>query len=469
MNSNNLIESMNAFNLNHFYLIIAFFISSSPTVLAAVFEPYVGNTGTAVYNNAGDWQDSDNWILVSGTSAYNYPVSGDQINFGSSTQYGNNALEVNFDVTSDLGYTGFILESNSYESSVTIGDGGNLSIQSLNDNNKIFINVESGGTLSVSDKLILDATSTEVTVGGTLNLNGGFQFGGGGSQIFNNTGTTNVTGDFTMEAGDINITSGSFNISGDWIIPSSNGNNTNAIEISSGASMSVRSVDFVNQAITGDLSTKIQISGSFTAASGCDDAGSSVCEEIEASGGVLPVVLTSLFGLQTEEGYLIKWTTASEQNNSHFMIEASNSKNNWIEVAEIDGQGNTNTSTDYEILLKGEQYTYYRLVQYDFDGSFEIFGILAQDISNLSNGLQIFPNALNKGQSVNLFFSNASADTMLSLQLFDLSGNVIEQQVDRDYSSSYCQFALPYTLKSGIYLLNIIVGKDKYIKKIVVY
>ncbi|MBD0403924.1 T9SS type A sorting domain-containing protein [Flammeovirga sp. EKP202] len=459
---------MNSLHLNCLYLIALLSISTSQNVFSAVFEPYVGDYGTAVYNSASDWQNSSNWTEIGSTSSTGYPVSGDQINFGSSTQYRNNAIQVNFNVTDDTGYTGFILESNSYESSITIGNGGNLSIQSLNDNNKIFINVESGGTLSVSDKLILDATSTEVTVGGTLNLDGGLQFGGGGAQIFNNTGTTNVTGDFTMEAGDINITSGSFNISGAWIIPSSSGNGTNAIEVASGASMDVGGgIDFVNQAITGDLDTKIQISGSFKA-SGCDDSGSSVCTKIEASGGDLPVVLISLFGIQTDDGFLVKWTTASEQNNSHFMIEGSNDKKDWMEIAEIDGQGNTNVATDYEILLTGEQYSYYRLVQYDFDGAFEIFGVLNQNTSNTDSEVKVFPNELVQGQSVNLLFSNIDSDLSLTLQLFDLNGNTIEYYSDRNFSSSFYQFELPNALENGIYFLSIVVGQEKHVQKILV-
>ncbi|NME70472.1 T9SS type A sorting domain-containing protein [Flammeovirga aprica] len=457
---------MNALNLNCLYLITVLFISFSQAVSGATFRPNAVNEGTAFFYDFDDWKNTD-WVVIDATDQKeSYPTSGDIIQFGNSGEWKKNAVNIQFDLVSE-GITGLTFTSNSNGSELTIGSSGVVNATTISGNNKVTITVSSGGSLTVTSAVSITNDQSVINNDGTLNFQGGLTFPGGGSKTFNNTGNTYITGDFTMSSTDLNVTAGSFNISGDWIIPDANGNSYNAVEVASGASMTVGgSIDFVNQAIIGDLSSKIQISGTFTAGSGCDDGGSSVCETIEASGGLLPVELISLFGLQTEDGFLMKWSTASEQNSSHFIIEGSDTKNNWKELAEIDGQGNTTVTTDYEFLIQPSEYKYYRLVQYDLDDSYEILGVLNNEISNGTFQIQAFPNEVIQGQPVHILFSNSNGLKSVVIQLFNLNGEILKQESLSIEGNSHHQFMMPVASNNGFYILSVMAGKEKFKQKV---
>jgi hypothetical protein len=92
----------------------------------------------------------------------------------------------------------------------------------------------------------------------------------------------------------------------------------------------------------------------------------------------LPVELTLFEGFFTEQGNVIKWQTASEHNSLHYLLERSTTgefdENNTIQI--VQAAGNSTEIIDYVRLDKGYSQTinYYRLVQVDFDGKFEVYG-----------------------------------------------------------------------------------------------
>jgi hypothetical protein len=92
----------------------------------------------------------------------------------------------------------------------------------------------------------------------------------------------------------------------------------------------------------------------------------------------LPVELTLFEGFSTEQGNVIRWQTASEYNSSHYLLERSTTgefdENNTIQI--VQAAGNSTEMIDYVRLDKGYSQTinYYRLVQVDFDGKFEVYG-----------------------------------------------------------------------------------------------
>jgi hypothetical protein len=92
----------------------------------------------------------------------------------------------------------------------------------------------------------------------------------------------------------------------------------------------------------------------------------------------LPVELTLFEGFPTEQGNVIKWQTASEHNSLHYLLERSTTgefdESNTIQIVQT--AGNSTEIIDYVRLDKGYSQTinYYRLVQVDFDGKFEVYG-----------------------------------------------------------------------------------------------
>jgi len=93
----------------------------------------------------------------------------------------------------------------------------------------------------------------------------------------------------------------------------------------------------------------------------------------------LPIELIEFMGHNQKEYNHITWSTASELNNSHFILERSLNTTEWFEITTIMGNGNSSVQNNYEYLdysyIKG-MVNYYRLKQIDFDGHFEYSNII---------------------------------------------------------------------------------------------
>jgi hypothetical protein len=95
----------------------------------------------------------------------------------------------------------------------------------------------------------------------------------------------------------------------------------------------------------------------------------------------LPVELISFDGLSTDEGNLLIWKTASEHNSDYFVIESSIDGEKYNPVDVVKAAGNSVEILEYNLLdIKyTSNITYYRLVQYDFDGENKTYGPISVD------------------------------------------------------------------------------------------
>ena len=111
---------------------------------------------------------------------------------------------------------------------------------------------------------------------------------------------------------------------------------------------------------------------------------------------LLPV-LWSDFDVQSNVTHVkINWTTASEMNNSLFIVERSANAEDWTSVSYVDGAGNSDTPIAYNVNdmspLPGT--SYYRVRQMDYSGmsnSTEI-KVVERMISDNDFELSLFPN-----------------------------------------------------------------------------
>ena len=78
---------------------------------------------------------------------------------------------------------------------------------------------------------------------------------------------------------------------------------------------------------------------------------------------------------------MLKWSTASEHNSSYFDIERSIDGIEWGIVGTKQAAVNSNTQINYSYLDAINQFKihYYKLVQYDIDGKFEVYGPIMLD------------------------------------------------------------------------------------------
>ena len=95
----------------------------------------------------------------------------------------------------------------------------------------------------------------------------------------------------------------------------------------------------------------------------------------------LPVELISFEGVSTDEGNLLIWKTASEHNSDYFVIESSIDGEKYSPVDVVDAAGNSVEILEYDLLdtRYSSNITYYRLVQYDFDGENKTYGPISVD------------------------------------------------------------------------------------------
>jgi hypothetical protein len=109
---------------------------------------------------------------------------------------------------------------------------------------------------------------------------------------------------------------------------------------------------------------------------------------------LLPVTLTS-FTCAPENGWItLDWTTESEVDNDHYVIERSSDGENFSVFTTMPGKGTTTMPSEYFVAdyhpLPGDNY--YRLSQVDKDGSQEILKttVCSSPVSNEQVTLRVF-------------------------------------------------------------------------------
>lgn len=111
----------------------------------------------------------------------------------------------------------------------------------------------------------------------------------------------------------------------------------------------------------------------------------------------LPVELADFSAAYGNNRVMLNWSTATERNNSAFLIERSLDGLSWEQIDRVEGHGNSQQLRHYEredrSFSKG--INYYRLKQTDHDGSFQYSGLVFVN-TDVANGLiTVYPNPVN--------------------------------------------------------------------------
>lgn len=126
----------------------------------------------------------------------------------------------------------------------------------------------------------------------------------------------------------------------------------------------------------------------------------------------LPIELVSFGANCTSSNQVtISWSTATEQNASHYEVEKSRDGVYWSSVGEIPAAGNASQLLNYQLTdtdgINGV--SYYRLRQYDLNGNYEVFDPVSVNCDGKAQGSQIitYPNPSDDG-----FYISLLTDTM---------------------------------------------------------
>jgi hypothetical protein len=70
------------------------------------------------------------------------------------------------------------------------------------------------------------------------------------------------------------------------------------------------------------------------------------------------------------------WSTASELNNSHFIIQSAKDGLEWSNIGRVEGKSNTSSISKYQFKIIDSEVKYVRLIQVDWDGKESISPII---------------------------------------------------------------------------------------------
>lgn len=165
----------------------------------------------------------------------------------------------------------------------------------------------------------------------------------------------------------------------------------------------------------------------------------------------LPVELLSFSGSKHKQHVDLKWTTASEKNNSHFVIEKSSNGEHFEKLGSVSGQGNSLNETHYQYKDENPHAgtNYYRLQQVDFDGSHEYSKIIAIDYQKtITPEITLLTNPVK--ESLNFKIDQQTALT--KAQIYNLNGrelSVVSLDPEATHSIDV------NSLESGSYILRV--------------
>jgi len=165
---------------------------------------------------------------------------------------------------------------------------------------------------------------------------------------------------------------------------------------------------------------------------------------------VVPAELIRFTATKKQENAILEWSTATEDNVSHFEIEKSTDLLDWSYVSSKTAKGNSVTTQNYSTtdfdLWTG--ITYYRLKTIDFDGYTEISDY--RIIENNTIDVSIYPNP---SQDNTVYIDVAKELTNVdysNIQVIDMAGNSISYHIDRHSNK------LKLDARKGVYFIQIL-------------
>ncbi|HLG32605.1 MAG TPA: T9SS type A sorting domain-containing protein, partial [Ignavibacteriaceae bacterium] len=164
-----------------------------------------------------------------------------------------------------------------------------------------------------------------------------------------------------------------------------------------------------------------------------------------------------------EDGIMLKWTTATETNNSGFSVERSSNNIDFTEITFVEGNGTTTEIKDYSYFDKISEAAvyYYRLKQVDFDGSFYYSNTVQIEINAPKVFIlsQNYPNPFNPSTIISF---SLPVDSRVTIDLFNTLGEKVDVIVDSDLSIGHHEINFDASsLTNGVYYYKINAqGKD---------
>jgi len=173
----------------------------------------------------------------------------------------------------------------------------------------------------------------------------------------------------------------------------------------------------------------------------------------------LPVKLLYFHAIPNGETVNLRWATASELNNDHFLIERSKDGLEFFPFKVVQGSGTVNSvsyySTEDMSPMRGK--SYYRLSQIDYDGTQEAFEPIMIKLGELESKYRIFPNPAVDGITIQL---GKEPESEMIIELTDIYSQIyISERITLEPFQTEYYWEFPGSVSAGIYTLKI---SDRY-------
>ena len=190
---------------------------------------------------------------------------------------------------------------------------------------------------------------------------------------------------------------------------------------------------------------------------------------------VVPVELSSFTAENIENEVVLKWSTATETNNSGFDVERIRKKEvgnpeNWTMVSFVEGKGTTTEKADYVLRDKiTEPGIYvYRLKQIDFDGTVNYSPEVEVEVTSPKEFAlyQNYPNPFNPSTKIKFALPEK---TNVELSVYNSLGEKVADVLLGEFSEGYHEVEFTASdLSSGIYFYRL--GSQKFVsvKKMII-
>jgi predicted GH43/DUF377 family glycosyl hydrolase len=182
---------------------------------------------------------------------------------------------------------------------------------------------------------------------------------------------------------------------------------------------------------------------------------------------VVPVELTSFSAEALDRKVILKWATATELNNNGFEIQRKVAESDFATIGFVRGEGTTTNQKEYSYIdkdLANGKY-YYRLKQFDYNGTYEYSNVIEVDVRSLDNYAleQNYPNPFNPTTTIGYILKEKiNAKLILLNAIGEEVAVLVNEEQDKgfhkvDFNAS--------TLASGVYFYQLKAGEFMSVKK----
>jgi hypothetical protein len=193
----------------------------------------------------------------------------------------------------------------------------------------------------------------------------------------------------------------------------------------------------------------------------------------------LPVELTSFEGVAMNNGARLNWTTASESDNSHFVLYRSTSpESGYTQVATVDGAGQSATESNYSYvdrnLVNGTTY-YYHIADVDINGNATTHDITV-NVTPTTGAMGVVVNEYKLHQNYPNPFNPTTTITYdvketghVTLTVFNIVGQQVATLVDEVKDNNRYQVTFDASgLAAGVYFYRLNVNDFSDVAKMVI-